>query len=185
MLQLKSVCIYCGSATGTLAAYEAAAVALGQELVTRELQLVYGGGNIGLMGIVADTVMAAGGTVTGVIPSGLMEKEIGHLGLTDLHIVDDMHERKALMANLSDAFVAMPGGWGTLEEIFEALTWLQLGIHQKPCAVFNAAGYYDQLLAFLQHAHDSGFVKEKHHRLLIQADNPVSLLDQMAEFRLP
>ncbi len=182
---MKSVCIYCGSSSGNLAAFEQVAVALGRELVERDLQLVYGGGNIGLMGAVADAVMAAGGSVTGVIPSALMEKEVGHRGLTHLHIVDDMHERKAMMARLSDGFIAMPGGWGTLEEIFEALTWLQLDIHRKPCGVLNAAGYYDQLLAFLQHAHTSGFVKKAHHDMLIQSDDPGTLLEQMSAFKLP
>jgi len=180
---VKRVCIYCGSSAGNSESYAKAVATLSERLVDQNLELVYGGGNIGLMGVAADAALARGGSVTGVIPEALMELEVGHTGLTTLHIVKDMHERKALMAQLSDAFVALPGGWGTLEELFEAMTWLQLGIHNKPCALFNIDGYYDALLEFLRNANTSGFVKTHHSDMLIHAKDPDTLIERISQFR--
>lgn len=182
---MKRVCIYCGSSAGNSDNYAKAVTKLSERLVDHGLELVYGGGKVGLMGVVADAALARGGSVTGVIPEALMDLEVGHTGLTSLHIVKDMHERKALMAELSDAFVALPGGWGTLEELFEAMTWLQLGIHNKPCALFNIDGYYDALIEFLRSANSHGFVKTQHSDMLIHADNPDSLIERISQFRAP
>ncbi len=158
---------------------------LAKALVASDLGLVYGGGNVGLMGIIADEVMALGGKVIGVIPQSLMEKEVGHEGLSELHVVGDMHERKAMMLSLGDGFIALPGGFGTMEELFEALTWLQLGFHTKPCGVLNTAGYYDALLAFLDNSRDQGFVKGLHRDMLLQSESADSLLDKMQQFTIP
>jgi uncharacterized protein (TIGR00730 family) len=147
--------------------------------------LVYGGGNVGLMGVLADAVLERGGRVVGVIPESLMAKEVGHAGLTDLRIVNSMHERKALMADLSDAFIAMPGGFGTLEEFCEVVTWSQLGIHVKPCGLLNVEGYYDPLLALFDHAVREGFLREENRRLVLQDCEPDRLLQKMAAFRPP
>jgi len=182
---MKSLCVYCGSSGGNREEYTDAARNLANALLEQNLELVYGGGNVGLMGVVADTMIEGGGKVTGVIPSSLMEKEVGHTGLTELHVVADMHERKAMMATLSEGFVAMPGGWGTLEELFEMMTWLQLGFHVKPCAVYNASGYFDSLLAFLANARDEGFVKPLHHDMLLASADPAELIKQMAAFTPP
>jgi hypothetical protein len=146
---------------------------------------VYGGGNIGLMGVVADAVLAAGGEAIGVIPRGFVEKEVAHDGLSDLRIVSSMHERKAMMADLADAFVALPGGLGTLEEMFETWTWGQLGLHAKPCGLLDVAGYYGPLLAFLDHAVAEGFIKPRHRALLLAERDPGALLDRLAAFRPP
>ena len=182
---MKSLCVFCGSSHGSEPAYTKAAESLASAIVNRDMQLVYGGGNVGLMGVIADKVMQHGGQAIGVIPEALMEKEVGHTGLTDLHVVADMHERKAMMASLSEGFVALPGGWGTLEELFEVMTWLQLGFHTKPCAVFNVNGYFDHLLAFLANSSEQGFVKPLHHDMLIAGDEPDGLLQRMSDFTPP
>jgi uncharacterized protein (TIGR00730 family) len=149
---MKRVCVFCGSSSGSRPEYRTAAEELGTEVVRRKIGLVYGGGNVGLMGVIADAVLKAGGEVMGVIPENLMAKEVGHNGLTKLHVVRSMHERKALMADLSDAFIALPGGFGTLEEFCEIVTWSQLGLHTKPCGILNVQGYYSPLLAMFDHA---------------------------------
>ncbi|CAH2894465.1 MAG: Lysine decarboxylase family [uncultured Paraburkholderia sp.] len=165
---MKSVCVYCGSSNGVkplyAEAYAEAARAFGRALVEADLALVYGGGKVGLMGVIADTVMAEGGRAIGVIPELLVNKEVGHNGLTELHVVPDMHQRKKMMADLSDAFVAMPGGAGTLEEFFEVYTWAQLGYHQKPVALLNIDGFYDPLIKLLQHTVEEGFMRHARRR---------------------
>lgn len=175
-----SLCVYCGSRPGDDPAFEAAARAVGTAIGRRGWRLVYGGGRAGLMGSVADAALAAGAQVVGAIPQALMGRELGHRGLTELLVVETMHERKRLMAERSDAFVALPGGIGTFEEVFEAWTWLQLGYHDKPVGLLNAAGYYDGLLSFLQHSVARGFVPTAQHALLeVQADAD-ALLDRLA-----
>ncbi|MGE3276552.1 MAG: TIGR00730 family Rossman fold protein [Vicinamibacterales bacterium] len=176
---MRSLCVFCGSSTGSNPAFADAARTVGASMAARGLRLVYGGGNIGLMGIVADAVLEAGGQVTGVIPRPMVEREIAHTGLTDLHIVETMHERKAMMAELSDGFVAMPGGFGTLEEIAEAITWTQLGVHEKPCGLLNVDGFYDGLLTFLAHAGESGFIRPAGLAIVISNPDPAQLLDQL------
>lgn len=182
---MKSVCVYCGSSAGRDPAYAEAARGLGKELVARGLGLVYGGSSVGIMKVVADTVLELGGRVTGVIPESLVRKEIAHRGLSELHVTGSMHERKMLMAELSDAFVALPGGIGTLEELFEAWTWAQLGLHGKPCGLLNAAGYFDGLIAFLDHAVRERFVKEANRAMLVVSNEPADLLDRFAAYRAP
>ena len=172
---LKTVCVYCGASNGQDPVYAAAARVLAQALVEHNIALVYGGGKVGLMGVIADEVLRLGGEVTGVIPQALMEREVGHLGLTRLFVVKDMHERKAMMAQLSDGFIAMPGGMGTLEELFEMLTWAQLGIHAKPIGLLNVNGFYDGLLGFVAHQREQGFVRPEHAALLL-ADADASAL---------
>ena len=179
------LCVFCGSATGSNPAYAAAARRLGALLAGRGLGLVYGGGNIGLMGVLADTVMAAGGAVIGVMPRNLVAREIGHTGITDLRIVESMHQRKAMMADLSDAFLALPGGYGTFDEFFEAVTWTQLGIHRKACGLLNVDGYFDPLIAMLDRATADGFILP-HNRQLVLADrHPDELLDRLLRFHPP
>ena len=173
------ICVFTGSRHGQLPEYADAAKTLGRELVGRGFGLVYGGGNVGLMTAIADTVLELNGHVTGVIPNSLVSKEVAHLGLSDLRIVDSMHERKALMAELSDGFIAMPGGIGTMEEFFEVLSWAQLGLHEKPCALLNVAGYYDPLIQFLDHAVKQDFIKPKHRALLVVENDAVRLLDRL------
>lgn len=173
---MKSICIYCGSAVGASPAYAQAARELAQGMVTNNIGLVYGGGNIGLMGVIATEVMRLGGEATGVIPQVLLDKEVGHVGLTRLHIVKDMHERKAMMAELSDGFIAMPGGVGTLEELFEVFTWFQLGLHDKPIGLLNVNGFYDGLVAFLQHQVSQGFLKANQAGFLMHEADPATLL---------
>jgi uncharacterized protein (TIGR00730 family) len=180
---MMRVCVFAGSNAGSRPAYRAAAEALGRELAARHIGLVYGGARVGLMGAVADAVLAAGGTVTGVIPEALAEKEVAHSGLTDLRVVTSMHERKALMADLSDGFVALPGGWGTLDEFFEILTWAQLGIHQKPCGLLNVSGYFDGLLSFLEHSTKEGFVRREYQSMISVSDSASALLEQFAAYR--
>ncbi len=182
---MKRVCVYCGSSPGRLPGYREAARELAHEMVARGLDLVYGGGSVGVMGAVADAVLERGGAVTGVIPRSLATKELAHDGLTELIVVGSMHERKAKMAELSDAFVALPGGWGTCEEIFEMLTWAQLGFHAKPCGLLNVAGYYDPLFAFLEHAIAERFVKEEYRPMMIMEDDPGRLIDRFAAYRAP
>lgn len=180
--RLSRVCVFAGAASGHRADYRDAAVQLGQELARRGIDVVYGAGGIGLMGVLADTVLAAGGHVIGVIPDALMKKEVAHANLSDLRVVRSMHERKAMMAGLSDAFIALPGGWGTLEEFFEVLTWSQLGLHQKPCGLLNAGGYFDGLLQFLDHAMAEGFVRQEYGSLVSVERTSGALLDRLALF---
>ncbi len=158
---MRRVCVFCGSNLGDRPEYAEAARSMGRALLERDLELVFGGGNIGLMGVVADTVLAGGGRVTGVIPRALEEREVAHYGVTELRVVSSMHERKAMMEDLSDAFIALPGGIGTFEEILEILTWSQLEIHPKPSGLLNVAGYYDKLMNVLQQAVDAGFMPER------------------------
>jgi len=182
---MKSVCVYCGSNEGRLPVYAEAARSLGRALVERGLGLVYGGASVGIMGVLADTVLSLGGRVTGVMPESIVRKEVAHRGLTELRVTSSMHERKMTMAERSDAFVALPGGIGTLEEIFEAWTWAQLGLHAKPCGLLNVAGYYDGLIAFLDHTVAERFVKEANRSMLIVSDDPSDLLDRFAAYRAP
>lgn len=182
---LRSLCVYCGSSPGADPRYASGAQALARELAQRQITLVYGGGCVGLMGVVADAMLAAGGKVIGVIPRALMEKEVGHLQLTELRIVTSMHERKALMAQLADGFVALPGGIGTFEELFEIWTWSQLGIHSKPCALLNIAGYYDPLVDFLDHATRQGFIRQQQRDLLFTTTSPQDLIRHMACYVAP
>ena len=184
-MPMPSVCVYCGSSPGKLPDYSAAATELGQELARRDLGLVYGGASVGLMGILADAVLNAGGRAVGVIPRSLAEKELAHQGLHELFVVTSMHERKAKMAELSDGFIALPGGWGTLEEIFEALTWAQLGFHDKPCGLLNVSGYYDHLGAFLDHAFEQNFVREAFRPMIMVDASPASLLDRFEAYQPP
>jgi uncharacterized protein (TIGR00730 family) len=174
-----SVCVYCGSRPGTSPEYTEAARSIGTEIGRRAWQLVYGGGRAGLMGIVADAALAAGATVIGVIPESLMGRELGHRGLTELHVVQTMHERKLMMAERSDAFVALPGGIGTFEELFEVWSWRQLGYHDKPLGLLNAAGYYDTLLAFLHESQRQGLMTTEQLTLLQVRNDPIELLDQL------
>jgi uncharacterized protein (TIGR00730 family) len=174
---VKSVCVYCGASSGSDPVYAEAATELAQTLAARGLRVVYGGARAGLMGLIADTALAAGAEVVGVIPRVLVDWEVAHTGLTELHVVENMHERKAKMADLSDAFIALPGGIGTLEELIEIYTWSYLGIHDKPFGLINTKGYYDGFTAFLDHAVDEGFLKpEVRARLLIARDSE-TLLD--------
>ncbi|SFA70437.1 hypothetical protein SAMN04515620_101194 [Collimonas sp. OK607] len=179
---MKSLCIYCGSSPGATPVYAQAARELAKAMVEQNIALVYGGGNVGLMGIIADEVMRLGGQATGVIPEALLKKELGHNGLTQLHIVKDMHERKAMMADLSDGFIAMPGGVGTLEELFEVFTWAQLGFHQKPIGLLNVDGFYDGLLQFIQHMVSQRFLKGEQAEILIAEAQPADLLQRFRSF---
>jgi uncharacterized protein (TIGR00730 family) len=179
------ICVFCGSAPGRRDAYGAAARVLGAELCRRRLGLVYGGGSVGLMGILADAVLTGGGEAIGVIPGPLATPELAHTGLTELRVVASMHERKATMAALADGFVALPGGLGTVEEILEILTWAQLGIHAKPVGLLDVAGYWDRLVDMLAHAVREGFVRPPDARLLLVSDSPVDLLDRFAHWHPP
>jgi len=184
-MAIQRVCVFCGSSPGNGPGYLAAAEALGNELLARGLGLVYGGAGVGLMGRIADTVLAGGGEVVGVMPSALVDREVAHPGVSDLRVVDSMHERKALMADLADAFIALPGGLGTVEELLEALTWAQLGMHSKPCGVLNVEGYFDLLMAFLDLAADRRFINQHHRSLLLESDDPGRLLDLLETFERP
>lgn len=177
--------MFCGSSAGANPAYAAAARALGALLASRGIGLVYGGASIGLMGVVADSTLAGGGEVVGVIPGALASKEIAHAGLTRLEVVASMHERKARMAELADAFVALPGGMGTLEELSEVVTWAQLGIHRKPCALLDVAGYWRPLVAFLDRAVEERFLRAEHRALLLVEPDPAALLDAFAGWSPP
>jgi len=179
---INRLCVFSGSSPGKQAAYADAAIALGKELVKYGIGLVYGGGNVGLMGIVADTVTTAGGDVIGVIPEFLTKKEVAHNQLTELHIVESMHERKALMSELSDGFIALPGGIGTFEELIEVLTWQQLGIQSKPCALLNTCDYFEHLLKQLDHAVSEKFLKPVHRDMLIVASTPRQLLEMIMSY---
>jgi uncharacterized protein (TIGR00730 family) len=182
---MKAVCVYCGSSDGARPLYAEAAKAFGRALVKADLALVYGGGKVGLMGVIANEVMAAGGRAIGVIPELLVNKEVGHDGLTELHVVPDMHQRKKMMADLSDAFVAMPGGAGTLEELFEVFTWAQLGYHQKPVAVLNIDGFYDPLVSMLRHTVDEGFMQQKYFDILQIDADPEALIGKLQRYQPP
>jgi uncharacterized protein (TIGR00730 family) len=177
---MKRVCVFAGSSPGVRPEYRTAAAALGRAVAARGLGVVYGGAHVGLMGVLADAALGAGGEAIGVIPRALVGRELAHTGLTDLHVVESMHERKALMAALSDGFIALPGGWGTLDELFEILTWAQLGLHHKPVGLLNVQGYFDRLLSFVEHSIDEGFVRPDYRRLIASADAPEPLLDLLA-----
>ena len=179
------LCVFCGSSTGLDPAFASAARALATELAARGIDVVYGGGNVGLMGIVADAALAAGGRVIGVIPHALVTRELAHRGVTELHVVDSMHERKALMARLSDGFIALPGGFGTLEEFCEAVTWTQLGVHAKPCGLLNVAGFYDGLLSFLEHALAEEFLRPTHREIVVSDADPFRLIDRVIAWQPP
>lgn len=181
--EVKSICIYCGAATGVRPEYAEAARDLGRRMAEAGIRLVYGGGKVGLMGIIADAVLAHGGQAIGIIPKALMEKEVGHTGLTELHVVENMHQRKQMMADLSDAFIAMPGGIGTCEELFEVFTWLQIGYHAKPIGLLNVENYYDPLLVFLKSMVTEQFLKAPQLDQLQIAASPESLLETMRHFK--
>ncbi|AKT43135.1 TIGR00730 family Rossman fold protein [Chondromyces crocatus] len=183
--RFRRLCVYCGSSVGVRPEYEEAARGLGAFLAGRGIGLVYGGGRVGLMGAVADGALAAGGEVIGIIPEKLRARELAHLGLTELFVVDSMHARKTMMAYLSDGFIAMPGGWGTLEETFEVTTWAQLNYHLKPVGLLNVGGYYDKLLAFVDHAVTEGFIREAHRGLVVSSSDPADLLEQMSRVEVP
>jgi uncharacterized protein (TIGR00730 family) len=182
---MKRICVYCGSSSGANPVHREAAESLGALLAGHGIGLVYGGGNVGLMGAVADGALRGSGEVIGVIPSALMEKELGHAGVTKLHVVASMHERKQLMADLSDGFIALSGGIGTLEELFETFTWLQLGFHSKPVGLLNVGGFYDHLLTFLRHTSAERFVRAEHLESLLVETDAGALLERMARFRPP
>ena len=182
---MKRICVFAGSSSGARPEYVAAARELGRVLAERRVGVVYGGARVGLMGALANEALAGGAEVTGVIPEALVAKEVAHRGLTELRVVGSMHERKALMADLADGFVALPGGWGTVEEFFEILTWGQLGFHRKPCGLLDAAGYYERLLAFVDHGVDEGFVRREQRAMISVASSPARLLDVMAAYRAP
>lgn len=182
---MKRLCVFCGSSVGNNPAYVEAATTLGTLLANRGVGLVYGGGNVGLMGVIADAALAAGGEVIGVIPRALADREVAHHGVTDLRVVDSMHTRKAMMADLSDAFLAMPGGVGTFEEFFEAITWTQLGLHRKACGLLNVAGFYTPLALFIDQAVTDGFIKPVHRAAIIVDDDPARLLDTLTTIEIP
>lgn len=182
---MKNACVFAGSNAGNDPEYRVVAEDLGRMLATRGIGVVYGGAKVGLMGAMADSALAAGGEVVGVIPDALVAKEVGHPGLTQLHVVESMHARKALMAKLADGFIALPGGWGTLEEFFEVLTWGQLGLHAKPCGVLNVSGYFDGLLAFVDQTVRRGFVRAEYLKMITVESSPAALLDRMAAYQPP
>lgn len=180
---MKSVCVFCGSCSGSKAIYRETATAMGQAIAKRGMRLIYGAGNVGLMGIVADAAIKAGGEVIGVIPKFLVDKEVAHFGLTEMIIVNSMHERKARMADLADAFVALPGGFGTFEELCEVLTWSQLGLHNKPCGILNVAGYYDPLLALFDQAVTEQFLRSEYRSLVVSATDVDQMLKELESYR--
>jgi uncharacterized protein (TIGR00730 family) len=182
---MQRICVYCGSSQGTDDRYTEAARDLADVLVQNKLEVVYGGSVNGTMGILADAVLERGGTVHGVIPKLLQEKEIAHNGLTELHVVASMHERKSMMADLSDGFIAMPGGFGTIEEIIEILTWGQLRFHDKPCGVLNVLGYFDKFLEFLDHTQQEGFLRAENREMLLCDDNAAGLIRQFERYTAP
>ncbi len=186
---VKRICVFCGSNPGARSVYADIAQQLGKAIVSQGMGLVYGGGSIGLMGIIADAVLKEKGKVIGVIPHALASKEFAHPGLTELRMVSSMHERKAIMAELSDAFIAMPGGFGTFDELFEILTWAQLGLHSKPIGLLNVEGYFDLLLSFINHVLQERFIQTKHHRMIITSHNPEELLSVLSRckpfYRIP
>jgi uncharacterized protein (TIGR00730 family) len=182
---LRRICIFCGSSTGLRPEYRAAAERIAIELAKRQVGIVFGGGGVGLMGIVADTALAHGAHVIGVIPSAMVARELAHRGLPDLRIVASMHERKALMATLSDAFIALPGGFGTFEELCEVVTWTQLGLHEKPCGLLNVAGYYDGLIALFDRAVADGFIRPENRRIVLADSDPADLIARLDERPAP
>ena len=182
---MDSLCVFCGSSAGKRPAYAAAARAVGELLARRGITLVYGGGNVGLMGGVADACLASGGKVVGIIPRALAEKEIAHLDLTEMHVVGSMHERKAMMADRAAGFLALPGGFGTWDEFCEIITWAQLGLQRKPCAVLNVEGYYDAFLALADHATEEGFVRREHRAMMLCDTEIDRLLDRMIAYKPP
>ncbi len=185
MSRLRRICVYCGSSSGSDPVHRAAAHDLGAFLAQSGIGLVYGGGNVGLMGAIADGALSQKGEVIGVIPKSLMEKELGHGGVTELHVVGSMHERKQLMVDLSDGFIALPGGFGTLDELFETLTWLQLSFHDKPVGLLNVGGFFDGLIEFISHMSLSGFLKPEHAACVQVETQPAALLARMEAFRPP
>ena len=182
---MKQICVFCGSNSGVNRAFGEVAGEVGEFFAKRGITLIYGGGRIGLMGMIADSVLANGGKVIGVIPSSLAEKEVAHQGLTELHVVRSMHERKAMMAELSDGFIAMPGGFGTFEEFCEIITWAQLGFHPKPCGLLNVEGFYDHLIALFDHAAAESFIKPAHRGLVLVGSEIAGLFESMRDFRPP
>jgi len=182
---LDKLCVFCGSSPGLNSSYLTAAVRLGQELAGRKIGLVYGGGKLGMMGKIAETVLQHGGEVIGVVPQFFIEKEVVHSGLTDLQVVSTMHERKARMVELSDGFIALPGGLGTIEEFLEVLTWAQLGLHQKPCGLLNVDSYYNNLIEFIDHATGESFVNQIHRSMLLVDVEPATLLNKFANYQAP
>lgn len=182
---MKRLCLYCGSNTGRSKKYQLAVQSLVSEMARRDIGVVYGGARVGLMGIVADTALAAGGEVIGVIPEGLIAKEVAHNNLTELEVVKSMHERKARMVELSDGFIALPGGAGTMDELFEVYTWAQLGLHQKPCALFDVDNYFAGIIEFLSRATEDQFLRPAHHKMLLIDDDAQHLLDRMDNYVAP
>jgi hypothetical protein len=182
---MEAICVFCGSSKGANGLYASVAVELGRLLARRGIRLIYGGGNVGLMGVLARAALQEGGRVVGVIPEHLMAFEVSLPEATEMHVVGSMHERKALMADLSEAFVALPGGLGTLEELFEVWTWAQLGLHRKPLALLDAGGYFAPLVAFLDHAMEEGFLKPVHRGMVLVEKEPARLLDALASHRIP
>lgn len=184
-MELKSVCVFCGSSSGTRPEFAAAAAALGSALAARGTTLVFGGGRVGLMGVAADAVLEAGGRAVGVMPRHLIDREIGHSGLTELHVVESMHERKQLMADLSDAFIMLPGGFGTWDEFCEVVTWSQLGLHRKPCGILDVADYYAPFIALADGAVENGFVRPAHRGMLVVERDADMLLTRLSSVELP
>ncbi len=184
-MELKRICVFCGSSPGRSPRYMEVAASLGRAMAARKIGLVYGGASVGLMGVIADAIMQAGGDVIGVIPESLVKYEVAHRGLKDLRVVASMHERKAAMTDLSDGFIAMPGALGTMDELFEALSWAQLGEHTKPCGMLNIDDYYAHLVAFLDHAVDERFLRVEHRALLLIETEPVAMLDRLASYVPP
>ena len=182
---MRRICVFCGSSWGSRRSYAEAAAALARHLVANGIGIVYGGSKLGLMSMLADTALDAGGEVIGVMPRSLAEKEIAHRRLTELRVVDSMHERKAQMAGLADAFIALPGGYGTFEEFCEVVTWTQLGIHRKPCGILNTDGYYDPLLALFDRAVDEKFLRPAHRQIVISENRPEPLLRRLREYEPP
>jgi uncharacterized protein (TIGR00730 family) len=185
MSAMKNVCVFAGSSSGARPEYAAGARDLGRALAASGIGLVYGGAHVGLMGSLANEVLGAGGRVVGVMPESLVAKEVAHKGLTELHVVKTMHERKAMMSDLSDGFVALPGGMGTLDELFEIVTWAQLGMHVKPCGMLNVEGYFDGLLAFIEHSVAERFVRPEHGSMILVGRTAGELLDAMSAYRAP
>jgi uncharacterized protein (TIGR00730 family) len=182
---MKSICVYCGSNFGNRNSYLEAAQSLGVQMAQSGITLIYGGAKVGLMGAVADSVLEAGGKVIGVMPQALVDKEIAHTGLSDLRVVRSMHERKSLMADLADAFIALPGGLGTLEEFCEVVTWTQLGFHNKACGLLNIDGFYNRLISFLNHATKEQFIRSEHRSIVLAAETPEELIQKLSQFEIP
>lgn len=181
-MKMKRICVYCGSSMGQQGIYKDAAETLGRELAQRKIELVYGGGDVGLMGAIARAAIDAGGYVIGIIPTSIYDKEVGNPGVQELYVVHSMHERKTMMAQLSDGFIALPGGFGTLEEYIEVITWSQLGFHHKPCGLLNIGGFYDGLLQFFDHQTSEGFIRQTMRDLVLSADTPREMLDLFANY---